>query len=54
MKNGYAPALSIDKLSIKEPSGRMILTGIVSTIAEPFVADRLAPRGKATPRDHDA
>ncbi|MGC2221154.1 MAG: hypothetical protein WA624_01675, partial [Methylocella sp.] len=27
VKNGYAPALSIDKLSIKEPSsGRMILT----------------------------
>jgi hypothetical protein len=26
VKNGYAPALSIDKLSIKEPSGRVILT----------------------------
>ncbi|MGH6844471.1 MAG: hypothetical protein ACRECU_07080, partial [Methylocella sp.] len=26
VRNGYAPALSIDKLSIREPSGRVILT----------------------------
>lgn len=33
LTNGYAPALSIDKLSIKEPSGRMILTAPRAEVA---------------------
>ena len=45
--NGYAPALSIDKLSIKEPSGRMILT---APRAEVSVDLRALITGRVTPR----
>ena len=45
--NGYAPALSIDKMSIKEPSGRMILTAPraeVSVDLLALIAGRVTPR----------
>jgi hypothetical protein len=47
LRNGYAPALSIDKLSIKEPSGRMILT---APRAEVSVDPLALIVGRATPR----
>ncbi|MGB6326007.1 MAG: hypothetical protein WBG11_09600, partial [Methylocella sp.] len=47
VKNGFAPALSIDKLSIKEPSGRMILT---APRAEVSVDPLALIVGRVTPR----
>ncbi|MGH6858128.1 MAG: DUF3971 domain-containing protein, partial [Methylocella sp.] len=47
VKNGYAPALSIDKLSIKEPSGRIILT---APRAEVTVDPLALSVGRVTPR----
>ncbi|MGQ0446601.1 MAG: hypothetical protein ACT4O2_16140, partial [Beijerinckiaceae bacterium] len=47
LRNGYAPALSIDKLSIKEPSGRMILTAPRAEVTvDPFalIFGRVTPR----------
>jgi len=47
VKNGYAPALSIDKLSIKEPSGRMILTAPRAEVSVDLLALSV---GRVTPR----
>jgi hypothetical protein len=47
VRNGYAPALSIDKLSIKEPSGRLILT---APRAEVSVDPLALIVGSVTPR----
>jgi Protein of unknown function/AsmA-like C-terminal region len=47
VKNGYAPALSIDKLSIKEPSGRMILIAPRAEVSVDLLALSV---GRVTPR----
>jgi Protein of unknown function/AsmA-like C-terminal region len=47
VRNGYAPALSIDKLSIKEPSGRMILTAPRAEVSVDLLALSV---GRVTPR----
>ncbi|MGH6819657.1 MAG: hypothetical protein ACREDU_02210, partial [Methylocella sp.] len=47
VKNGYAPALSIDQLSIKEPSGRMILTAPRAEVSVDLLALSI---GRVTPR----
>ncbi len=47
VKNGYAPALSIDNLSIKEPSGRTILTAPRAEVSVDLLALIV---GRVTPR----
>ncbi|MGH8525734.1 MAG: hypothetical protein ACREXY_16480, partial [Gammaproteobacteria bacterium] len=47
VKSGYAPALSIDNLSIKEPSGRMILTAPRAEVSVDLLALSI---GRVTPR----
>ncbi|MGH6811849.1 MAG: AsmA-like C-terminal region-containing protein, partial [Methylocella sp.] len=47
VKNGYAPALSIDKLSVKERSGRTILTAPRAEVSVDLLALSV---GRVTPR----
>ncbi|HEY8030832.1 MAG TPA: DUF3971 domain-containing protein [Methylocella sp.] len=47
VRNGYAPALSIDKLSVKEPSGRTILTAPRAEVSVDLFALCF---GRVTPR----